>query len=254
MEYEDQISIATPEGVALTLTLAGLGSRAIALMLDWLVRIPFFIIVALIAAGTGTAGIIVLIIASFLLIYVYDVLFEAFGGGRTPGKRWTSLRVVHIDGRPEGLGTAAVRNVIRLVDWLPGIYIVGVVSIIATTRNQRLGDLAGGTIVVREPRAVKQPKPPKPKQRSAAVPAPMPIPTHPNWLPAWDVTAVTPHDIATVRTFLERRHALAQPARIELAARLAALMATKIPGLQGAPPDAEQMLETVAALKSARGR
>jgi uncharacterized RDD family membrane protein YckC len=254
VEYEDQISIVTPEGVALTLTLAGLGSRAIALMLDWCVRLPILIVVlvAFRASNAGAIGDIGIYITAFLLIYVYDVAFEAFWGGRTPGKRWTSLRVLHIDGRPESIGSAAVRNVIRLVDFLPAIYIAGATSIIATTNNQRLGDLSAGTIVVREPRAPKAPKPPRQTHRVAA-PRPAP-PTTADALPAWDVTAVTPTDLATVRMFLERRDVLAARARADLAQRLAAGIAAKIPGLDGSGPDPEQLLETVAALKQARGR
>jgi uncharacterized RDD family membrane protein YckC len=253
VEYEDQISIATPEGLALTLTLAGLGSRAIALMLDWCIRIPILAIVAVVTWGS-TIGAIVEIITAFLVIYVYDVLFEAYGGGRTPGKRLTSLRVMHTDGRPEGLGTAAVRNIVRLVDFLPSVYVIGCASIITTVKNQRLGDLAAGTIVVREPRALKAPKPRKETHR-APPPRPAPAP-HADGLPAWDVTGVTAGDLAAVRTFLERRDILTARARDDLAQRLAAGLAAKIPGVDGSlnSTDPEHMLETVAALKQARAR
>jgi uncharacterized RDD family membrane protein YckC len=249
VEYEDLISIATPEGVALTLTLAGLGSRAIALMLDWLVRLPILIAIALVFSGTDI-GAIVFVLAEFAVFYLYDVLFEAYGGGRTPGKRWTSLRVLHVDGRAEGLGAAAVRNVIRLIDGLPLLYIPGVASIIATQRNQRLGDLAADTIVVREPRALK---PPKATEAATHLPPP-PGPAPAAWLPAWDVTAITSEELAALRTFLGRRQHVEPAARAELAHRLAAGLAAKIPGVGLAPPDTERFLETVAALKSARGR
>jgi uncharacterized RDD family membrane protein YckC len=254
VEYEDQISIATPEGLALTLTLAGLGSRAIATMLDWCIRAPILVIVVVVAAGSAI-GDIVVILTLFVLIYVYDVLFEAYGGGRTPGKRLTSLRVMHVDGRPEGLGTAAVRNIIRIVDFLPSLYIVGSASVITTAKNQRLGDIAAGTVVVREPRVAKPAKPPKETHR---VPPPRPAaPATPtaDGLPAWDVTAVTATDLAAVRTFLERRTVLTAAARVDLGQRLAAGLASKIPGLDGATPgDPEELLEIVAALKQARGR
>ena len=249
MEYEDQIAIVTPEGVALTLTLAGLGSRAIALILDWLVRLPMLIVLAIIGAGSDV-GLIIEIIGLFAVVYIYDVAFEVLAAGRTPGKRWTSLRVLRADGRPEGLGASAVRNVIRLVDFLPLVYVIGAASIITTTRNQRLGDLGADTIVVREPRGLK---PPDPSLR-AVMPPPPPQPTAgATWLPAWDVTAITQQDLAAVRTFLERRPLLADQARRELGQRLAAGMAAKIPGV-GPQPDPERMLETLVAIKSARGR
>jgi uncharacterized RDD family membrane protein YckC len=245
VEYEDLISIATPEGVDLTLSLAGLGSRAIATMLDWLVRLPILIAAGIILRGSDV-GVILFTLIEFALIYLYDVLFEAYGHGRTPGKRWTSLRVLHVDGRPEGVGSAAVRNVIRLVDCLPLLYIPGVTSIIATQRNQRLGDLAADTIVVREPRA--------PGEAEVAEAPALPVSVPDNWLPAWDVTAITQEDLVALRSFLDRRTDIATPARTELGHRLAAGLAAKIPGVSGGPPDAERFLETVAALKSARRR
>ena len=178
MEYEDLISIATPEGVALTLTLAGLGSRGVATLLDWCVRLPI-LIVAAIPAAHSDAGRIVFILVAFVMVYVYDVLFEAFGGGRTPGKRWTSLRVLHADGRPESAGAAAVRNVVRIVDWLPSFYLVGGASIVATARNQRLGDLAADTIVVREPRPPKlEPHNARRRRLRRRTTAVQPAPTH----------------------------------------------------------------------------
>lgn len=247
--------------MTLTLTLAGLGSRAIATLLDWLVRLLLLGAVALVVlvgihvATDSAPGVIVFTISEFVLFYLYDVLFEAYSGGRTPGKRWTSLRVLHADGRPVGLGAAAVRNIVRLIDGPPLLYLPGMVSIIATARNQRLGDLAAGTVVVREPRPQK---PVKAKRRGrrggrGELPPPPPPAAAP-WLPAWDVTAITPEDLAAVRTFLGRREQVAAAARAELAQRLAAGVAAKIPGVGGAPSDPEQFLETVAALKSARGR
>ncbi len=248
MEYEDQIEIATPEGVALTLTLAGLGSRAIALMLDWLVRLPILFLVAVAFYGSDL-GNIVFVLAEFAAFYLYDVLFEAFGHGRTPGKRWTSLRVLRVDGRPEGIGAAAVRNVIRLVDGLPLLYVPGVVSIMATKRNQRLGDLAADTIVVREPKVPKKKAAQQANAQASALPAVA------VWLPAWDVTAVTQQDLVAVRTFLARRDNVATAAvRSELAQRLATGLAAKIPGAEPTPASPEPFLETVAALKSSRGR
>ena len=56
----------------------------------------------------------------FVLVFFYDVLFEVLGGGRTPGKRWTGLRVVRSGGRPVTFARSSVRNVLRLIDILPG--------------------------------------------------------------------------------------------------------------------------------------
>ena len=100
----------------------------------------------------GDLGIALFSIISFAIYFGYDVAFEVLANGRTPGKRWTGLRVLRDDGRPVDLLSSAIRNVVRLVDGLPLSYLPAMVSILVTQRNQRLGDLAASTIVVREPR------------------------------------------------------------------------------------------------------
>src|SRR6185295_6811110 len=106
----------------------------------------------LLAALLGDLGVAIASVATFLISFGYDVAFEVLANGRTPGKRWTGLRVLRDDGRPVDLLSSAIRNVVRLVDGLPLSYLPAMVFIIATKRNQRLGDLAASTIVVREPR------------------------------------------------------------------------------------------------------
>jgi uncharacterized RDD family membrane protein YckC len=159
--YEDRISVATPEGVDLEVTLAGVGSRFVAGVIDqllrWAVLLALVALLAVLEATTGAdgfsgAGVVVLIVAIFLVQFGYDVVFETRAAGRTPGKRWTGLRVVKIGGAPVGFVTSALRNILRIVDSLPGFYLVGMVSVLLTRNNQRLGDLAAGTIVVRERR------------------------------------------------------------------------------------------------------
>ena len=136
--------------------------------------------------------------------------------------------------------TSAVRNVLRLVDILPGAYLVGMVAIIVTGRNQRLGDLAAGTLVVRE-RIVPPPSggwdPPASTTDRAA-------------LEAWDATALTPEEVATVRRFLERRATLVPDARARLAAELAGRLRPKV----AAPDDVgdERFLEMAIAAKALR--
>ena len=168
MEYEDRVRIATPEGVDVELTLAGIGSRFIAAFFDfaiqWSVIIASGILLGVIGGGgrdwvfllgaVGAAGggweNAVFAIIFFVVFFGYDVLFEVRARGRTPGKRWTGLRVVRTGGQPVTLVPSCVRNVMRLVDFLPVMYGVGMTSIFVTSRNQRLGDLAGGTLVMRE--------------------------------------------------------------------------------------------------------
>ncbi|HEV7685083.1 MAG TPA: RDD family protein, partial [Acidimicrobiia bacterium] len=155
MTYDDRISIPTPEGVELELVLAGLGSRLVAAIVDQLIKLAVFL--ALFVLGGALSGdnaggflVAVLVVASFLVFFGYDVAFETLASGRTPGKRAAGLRVVRLGGEPVGFLASAVRNLLRLVDSLPGIYAVGAVCILFSSRNQRLGDLAAGTLVVRE--------------------------------------------------------------------------------------------------------
>jgi uncharacterized RDD family membrane protein YckC len=157
----DQLSIETPELVAIEMPVAGLGSRFAALLLDyviWLVAVVGIgILIALVdpslyrysVLGAKWATAIELLIP-FLLYWGYFTLFEAFWDGRTPGKRVARIRVIQRSGRGIGLFESMTRNLLRLVDQFPGIYVVGVISILVTRDHQRLGDLAAGTLVVHD--------------------------------------------------------------------------------------------------------
>ena len=251
MSYEDRISIATPEGVDLELTLAGVGSRCAARLLDQLlqaaVMLALFLLGAAVAGGSGDgtaggAGAAAVVIMLLLVQLGYDVLFETLASGRTPGKRWTGLRVVRIDGAPVGFVTSAVRNLLRVVDFLPGMYGVAIVSVLASSRNQRLGDMAAATLVVREKQARSRPSPLTAWQAAARP-----------WTSGegWDVSAVTAEELATVRRFLDRRGGLTAEARSRLAGELTLRLWPKVVGpAEGMHPEA--FLEDLAAAKAAR--
>ena len=98
-----------------------------------------------IGGGTGLA---LVAIASFLILFVYDVAFEVWNGGRTPGKKVNGLRVVVADGRPVTFVRSAARNLLRIIDVY--FFFVGAFFILFTKENQRLGDLVADTLVVRE--------------------------------------------------------------------------------------------------------
>lgn len=276
MSYEDRISIATPEGVDLELTLAGLGSRSVARLVDQAIQLAVLLAVSVLATlagsgsqsgtgdgplgGTGDGGaalaLAVAVVVVFLVQFGYDVAFEVLASGRTPGKRWSGLRVVRVDGAPVGFVTSAVRNLLRLVDALPGIYTVGMVAVFASRRNQRLGDMAAGTVVVRERRG--------PRKTAASFPTTTATTTTtttattttgarpaPAERAAWDVSAVTTEELATVRRFLDRRRGLTPEARASLALELAARLRPKVVG-PTPDGDPETFLEEVAAAKAAR--
>lgn len=253
MEFEDRVTIATPEGVDLELTLAGLGSRFAAALIDGFLQTMLVVALGVVLLGldgfgavedTGGLGAAVFFVASFLVWFGYDILFEVLASGRTPGKRWNGLRVVRSGGHPITFLPSAVRNILRLVDLLPAAYVVGCISVLVTARNQRLGDLAAGTLVIRDRRDRAADAPPLPPRFVRPTP-------EPEALAAWDVSAVTGDELIAVRAFLDRRLDLEAAARHHLAWQLADALRPKV---AGAPRDieAERFLEHVAAAKAAR--
>jgi uncharacterized RDD family membrane protein YckC len=236
MEYEDIRTIATPEGVELALPLAGIGSRFSGLLLDLIIQYVLLIGCALLAFYVlgGVAGDIAVALASLLLLLGYDVLFEVLGGGRTLGKRAAGLRVVLDTGAPIGLRASLIRNLLRLVEGFALMYVPAMISVLATRSNQRLGDLAAGTLVVRDPRGL---------------PGVELAPADPAGYATWDVSAITQDDLLAVRTFLSRRDDLDDGARRDLAAQLAGRLRPRVAGVSGVSRD-EEFLERLAAAKA----
>lgn len=239
MEYEDRLTIATPEGVELELALAGLGSRMVAGSVDLILKVLLIaaMAIALLVAVGGAFASAAFTAAAFALYFGYDIAFEVLAGGRTPGKRASGLRVVAESGDPVGLRRSVIRNVVRVIDGPGTGYVLGSVVILLSARSQRLGDLAAGTLVIRERRAADR--------LAHGTPAP-PAPAG-----AFDVSAVTVAELATVRRFLERRVDLDGSARQGLAAQLAARLRPKVVGAPDSDP--ESFLEWLAGAKASRG-
>ena len=245
MPYEDRLRISTPEGLDLDLELAGVPSRFTAALLDWVIQaIPIIVVWAALPPAIGDLGVAIASIVTFLMVFVYDVLFEVLGGGRTPGKRANGLRVVTAEGGPVDLRTSATRNILRLVDLQPvGGYLVGIIAVIATKKNQRLGDIAARTIVVREARR---------EARPGGASGFTAIPWALDEGAPWNVTAVTARELAAVRRFLDRRHELDRTARARLAETLSLRLRPKVLGV-GEEISHERFLEQVVAAKLTRG-
>jgi uncharacterized RDD family membrane protein YckC len=243
VEYEDRISIATPEGVDLELTLAGLGSRFIAELIDVVIEIVLAVAAAVTLGWLGGFGQAALAIVVFAVLFLYHPFFELLASGRTPGKRTNGLRVVMDGGQPVNLRASAIRNTVRLLDFLPALYLIGSISILVSRRNQRLGDLAAATIVVRERRGST------PMLEASWLRAPEPAPPV---AATWDVSGISASELAAVRSFLQRRHELSHDARTHLAAELARRLSPKVAGVQPGV-EGERFLETLAAAKAARG-
>jgi uncharacterized RDD family membrane protein YckC len=246
VEYDDVLTISTPEGVEMHLTLAGPASRFVSAIVDILIQIVLLVCVSIVLAFAGTgagvgSGLAVLLwaVISFAVITFYDVFFEVFRSGRTPGKRLNGLRVVRSSGHPVTFLTSAIRNVIRPIDFLPSAYLLGAIVILATRKNQRIGDVIADTLVVRE----RVGGPPKPIDA--------PVPSAPAPTGVWDTSRVSPEEVAAVRQFLERRSEIERGSRNEIARTLAERLRPKV---TGAPPElrGEQFLAALLAAKSGR--
>lgn len=140
--------VQTPEGVDLSLPVAGPVARGLAWMVDTsltsvLLMALFYVVSTLAQFGTGVG-----LIGLFLVFWFYPVVFEVYAAGQTPGKKLMGLRVVHEDGTPVGWNASVLRNLLRTVDFLPMLYVLGLLSMLIDSSFRRLGDLAAGTVVV----------------------------------------------------------------------------------------------------------
>ena len=240
MQLDNRVTFATPEGVVLELVLAGLGSRFLARLLDTVIQGALIIALAIGIAATRAPGWIMAMsfVFIFLIVFAYDVLFEVLNNGRTIGKQAAGIRVLGQGGEPIRFLASAVRNIVRIVDFLPVFYLVGSISIVTTQHDQRLGDLAAGTIVARD------------RFPGLSLTAP-PITVTPAAVATWDVSAVSTTEVQAVRQFLDRRLDLRAPARAYFAADLVNRLAPKVVGI---PPNShpEYVLEGIVMAKQGR--
>ncbi len=241
----DRLKLDTPEGLALDLVLAGPGTRALAALFDLLLQGLVLAAMALIVVNGvgGSLSAAILLIFSAAFVPGYHVYFETRSAGQTPGKQRMKLRVLRTDGGAVSTAASLVRNLLRLVDFLPSTYFVGAAAIFMTSLNQRLGDLAAGTIVVIEPDR-------SPRPDLLAMPPPLVRRTTEE--PAWDVTAITAEEVALIRAFLARRATLPHGARAKLAEQLADRVRARV-ATPGTWPTAETLLEGVVRRKSESG-
>ena len=160
-------AVQTPEGVDLALPVAGPAPRGLACGLDLVLQgvVLSSAQTLLFSAGQTGFAIGLYLIAAFLTVWFYPVLFEVLGRGQTPGKRIVGIRVVHEDGTPIGWSASVLRNFLLVADFLPLLYLAGVVSMCVDSSFRRLGDLAAGTLVVHAPREARA-------LRAAAAPDP----------------------------------------------------------------------------------
>lgn len=239
--------IVTPEAVLLEFADAGLGSRSLAFVVDLAIRglIVWSVFLGLAAGGLildETLLVVVAIATVFAVLLVYPAAFEAAWNGRTPGKSVMGLRVVTVEGAPVRFRHAAIRSALGIVDFLVSAGALAILVALATRRSQRLGDLAAGTVVIRERQAAGRSRPVEF----------VPPPGWEAYTAALDVSALRDDAYVLIRSFLLRVHDLAPGARRERAADLAAGVARAIDAEQPAGTDPEAFLVAVAAAHQLR--
>ncbi|WMP17520.1 RDD family protein [Thiothrix lacustris] len=148
MRLDTTYTVNTPEGIALELSPAGPVPRLLAWLLDLLLRSLVNILLFLMLSTLGKTGAGIALILAFLLEWFYPVYFELRHQGQTPGKKMLDIYVAQADASPITPSASLVRNLLRVVDFLPLLYGFGFASMMLNGRFQRLGDLAANTVVL----------------------------------------------------------------------------------------------------------
>ena len=252
----ETIVVQTPEYVEIEYELAGIGSRVIACLVDTIVQ--FFITALIVIAGIylfrwlsplGSGNPLDLVAMLFMgaggLVgfIAYWVVLEMVTNGQSIGKRMAGLRVVRDDGTAINLWDSIIRNVVRIVDFLPANYCVGIISVWVSGRSKRLGDYAAGTVVVKERAAevpaATAPSTPPARYRVAATAGEQALMAH--------IRMLTAQEAEAAARFLERRHELAVEVRAQLANRLAGSISSHLGVSSDAWASAEEFLVAVLA-------
>lgn len=244
--------VVTPEAVHLEFESAGIGSRAIALVLDLLLQATAIVVLlfalGLLADGAGSGlpdwvGVTITLLLGFAVLWGYPAVMETLWRGQTLGKAAMGLRVVTREGGPVRFRHAAIRAVLGLVDFYLAFGGVAVISALVSREHQRLGDLVAGTLVLRERTGARAPTAVRFEVPSGAE----------AYAATLDPAGMSTDDYAAVRAFLMRSGGLAPDVRADLAARLARPIAAR---LGHRPPDGvspELFLHCAAARYQQRG-
>jgi uncharacterized RDD family membrane protein YckC len=243
---DDTAGIVTPEAVVLEFDSAGAGSRGVGELLDVLLMVVAFWVVALvILLGLGAAAseavawiaVVAVTILFMVVFFGYPIGAETAFNGRTLGKAAMGVRVVTVEGGPVRVRHAAIRGLIGFAEIYLTFGLVALLAIIFSKRNQRLGDMVAGTIVLRERNASK---------RAVAVSFPAPGGLE-GYVESLDVTRITPHEYGVIRSFLMRVFELTPTARATIGVRLANPVARRMDHTPPAGIGPELFLVCVAA-------
>jgi uncharacterized RDD family membrane protein YckC len=251
--------IDTPEQVELQFSVAGMGSRLIAALLDYIIHAAFLIVEFLLAAllsaavpafnsainNAGKWTVAIIIILNFCVLAGYFIILEAYWHGQTPGKKVMKLRVIKDSGRQITFFESLARNLIRIVDYMPSLYFIGAITMLCNKRNKRLGDLAAGTIVVHESRDEAPMLPQHNVFLNAPATSVWQDPVAVGVFAADAIAKLSPSDLTVIDAFFARALDLDITTRADMALRIATHMTAKmgVPMPEGNP---ERALESIA--------
>jgi uncharacterized membrane protein SpoIIM required for sporulation/uncharacterized RDD family membrane protein YckC len=241
-DFRQHLEVETPEHVVLDYEIAGLGSRALAAIVDhmlllvWLIAM-LIMVARFMPAGGGEWIQAVMIVVVFLSFWCYFTFFEGLRNGQTPGKRWLGIRVVQDTGHAVTMGSAVARNLLRVADFMPPPYLIGALFVGLHPRGKRLGDIVAGTVVVRdrpyETTVAHAPSEAEAQAAHAGVPE------------------LSDEEFHFLREFAERAAQLPPEVRLRVAGRLTERLGARYPNRS---PDPELFLTTLYQDELARRR
>ena len=231
---DEMLNIDTPENVAFGYTVAGIGSRFLAALVDTTI----IVLLQILVLGTSTFALratkliedldawiaAILGLVAFAMFWGYYIFFEMLWNGQSPGKRWAGLRVIRTDGTPVTLAESIIRNLVRLIDFLPLGYGVGIVTMFLNDQARRLGDMAAGSLVVHDGGEISI--------QSIAAHGHIAIPANlPELAPGLPLERLQQQDIQILEDFLARRAELSNTALLatQILKRLYTRMGAELP-------------------------
>jgi uncharacterized membrane protein SpoIIM required for sporulation/uncharacterized RDD family membrane protein YckC len=240
-DFRQHLLVETPEHVTIDYEIAGLGSRALAAIVDTLLLTLWTLALVWVTSRLGgRLALVVMLVGIFLSLWGYFALFEGLRRGQTPGKRMLGIRVVMDTGHPVDLPAALLRNLIRIADFLPASYFLGAVIVGLHPRAKRLGDLVAGTIVVRD----------RPHEVAAGTAVRTPAAVLPTGAPR-----LADAEFHLLTGFRSRASEMNPGARRRLASSLFARLGSRAPELGGTEEEILEQLfdDEVARRAAARG-
>ena len=231
----EQVSVETPEQIDIKFQQAGIGSRFYAALIDtalltlislvgYYVNRQFISELGdIVGNWLGALGGVVV----FAIFWGYYIAFEVTTNGQTFGKLALGLRVIKEGGYPIGFADAAIRNLVRIVDFLPFFYAVGLLCMVINRKWQRLGDLAAGTIVIKTARTELKPTGASSQANNRSVSIPQRDLIYTTWI---QPALVTEAEVGVIREYLTRRATLHRHRRSELARTIATPIVKKMGG------------------------